>query len=172
MSDRKLFGSKKEIEGFAERLKKIRTLDGGWSTEYVDIETGKHWIEYLVDDRAFLENLMLISPKPTTDELIDIAFMSHYPDEVSAAATRLTIEERNDKIEFRQKLLTRLSQIDLLKLDQQEKERIKIIIFASQLIDGGNKREIVGKNIVDIQSDASFFEATSKKAKEILNGLR
>lgn len=171
MTDRKLFGTNKLIEDFIERLTKVHSLDGGWTTEYVDSETGQQWLKYVVDERGFFENLILISPKPTTDELIDIAFSSPYPDEVSAAATRLNIEEQADKKEFREKLLDRLKQLDILNLDKAGKDRIKTIIQASQLTDGVNKREILGKHFSDIQQDAAFFTTAADRAKEILNML-
>lgn len=171
MTDRKLFGTNELIEQFKERLTKVNSLDGGWSTEYVDNKTGQHWLKYVVDDRGFFENIMLISPKPTTDELIDIAFSSPYPDEVSAAATRLNIEEQADKKEFRGKLIDRLSRFDISQLDKAERDRIKTIIQASQLTDRVNKRDIVGKHFSEIQKDAAFFNSTVDKAQEILNNL-
>ncbi len=171
MTDRKLFGTNKLINEFVERLTKVSSLDGGWSTEYVDRETGQHWLKYVVDDRGFFENLMLISPKPTTDELIDIAFSSPNPDEVSAAATRLNFEEQVDKKEFRQKLMDRLNRLDISHLDKAERERLKTIIQASQLADRVNKRDIVGKHFSEIQKDAAFFNSTADKAQEILNNL-
>ncbi len=62
---------------------------------------------------------MLISLKPTIDELTDIAFTSPHLDEVSAVATRLNIEEQVDKKEYRQKLKDRLNPLDLSLLDHK-----------------------------------------------------
>jgi hypothetical protein len=171
VTDRKLFGTNKLIEDFVKRLTKVHSHHGGWTTEYVDIETGQHWLKYVVDDRGFFENLIHISPKPTTDELIDIAFSSPYPDGVSAAATRLNLEEQEDKKEFREKLLDRLKKIDISNLDKGGKDRIETIIKASQLTDRVNKRDIIGKYFSDIQKDAAFFTTTADRAKEILNML-
>jgi hypothetical protein len=171
MTDRKLFGTNKLIEDFSERLTKVRPLDGGWTIEFVDTETGQHWLKYVVDDRGFFENMMLISPKPTTDELIDIAFTSPNPDEVSAAAIRLNFEEQTEKKEFRQNLIDRLNCLDILQLDEAEKERLKTIIQASQLIDRVNKRDIIGKHFSKIHKDAAFFNEIADRAQEILSML-
>jgi hypothetical protein len=171
VTDRKLFGTNNLIKEFTERFTKVSTLDSGWSTEYVDSATGRHWLKYVVDDRGFFENMMLISPKPTTDELIEIAFTSPYPDEVSAAATRLNLEEQADKKEFRQKLIERLTRIDISRLDKTEVERIKTIIQGAQLTDRINKRDIMGKHFSEIQKDAAFFNTTADKAQQILNRL-
>ena len=171
MTDRKLFGTNNLINDFTQTLTKTETVDGGCATKYIDNTTGKQWLKYVVDDRGFFENLMLISPEPTTDELIEIAFNSYYPDEVSAAATRLNLEEQFHKKEFRHKLIDRLKGIATSKLDTSEKERVKTIILASQLTDRVNKREVVGKHFSEIQNDANFFNATADSAQKILNSL-
>ena len=171
MTDRKLFGTNTLIDDFLQRLTKIETVGGGWSTKYLDNETGRYWLKYTVDDRGFFQNLMLISPPPTTDELIELAFTSEYPDEVSAAARRLCIEEQTDKKEFRQKLTDRLNEVNLSRLEQRGKERIKIIIQASEITDGVNKRDIVGKHFTEIQKDADFFKTVSDNARRILRSL-
>lgn len=171
MKERKLFGTNTLIKEFVDRLTKVKTLDGGWASEYVDNETGQHWLKYVVDDRGFFENMMVKSPKPTTEELIDIAFTSQHPDEVSAAAFRLNLEEQIDKTEFRQKLIDRLNCLDTSNLDKAGKARIKTIIQASQLTDRMNKRDIVGKQLSEIQNDAVFFNYVADKAQEILSKL-
>src|SRR4051812_39695088 len=118
---------------------KVNDLDGGWTREYLDTETGQHWIKYVVDERGFFVNLMLVSPKPTTDEIVELCFTSRYPDEVSAAATRLVLEEQLYKKEYRQKLIGILNQLDISRLSQTEKARLKSIIQAAQLTDVVNK---------------------------------
>jgi hypothetical protein len=171
VTDRKFFGTTSLINDFIQKLTKIDTVDGGWATMYIDKATGQQWLKYVVDDRSFFENLMLITPAPTTDDLIDITLTSRHPDEVSAAAIRLNLEESFYKKEFRQKLTDRLKTIDISKLDPTEKERIKTIILASQLTDRVNKREVVGKHFSVIQKDADFFNATANTAQKILNSL-
>ena len=111
----------------------------------------------------------MVSPPPTTDELIDIALFSKYTDEVSVAAARLYFEEQTDKKEFRKQLVDRMNQIDFEHLDEIEKERIKTIIQASQLTDRLNKREIIGKHFTEIQKDAAFFNSIADRVQEIIN---
>ena len=172
MTDRKLFGTNATVNEFVQRLTEAEKLDGGWSKIYVDNETGLSWLEYTVDDRGFCKNLMLISPKLTTNELIDITFNSPCPDEVCAAATRLNLEERAYKKEFRLQLIERLNSFNISMLELTQKERFKTIIQASQLTDIVNKREIVGKHFSEIQKDAEFFNTVADKAQEILNMLK
>lgn len=171
MTGRKLIGTTTLVNDFTKTLTQTDTLDGGWTTKYIDILTGHSWLKYVVDERGFFVNLIFISPPPTTDELIEIAFKTNYSDEVSAAATRLNIEELSDKKEYRQKLIDKLNLIDISKLDTAEKERIKTIILASQLTDRVNKREIVGKHFSEIQRDAIFFNAVADTAENILKLL-
>lgn len=171
MTDRKLLGTNTLVDDFTKSLTQVGTLDGGWATKYVDNSTGHQWLKYVVDERGFFVNLIFISPQPTTDQLIEIAFCTHYIDEVSAAATRLNIEEQSDKREYRQKLIDRLNLIDISKFDTAENERIKTIIQAAQLTDRVNKREIVGKHFSEIQVDANFFNTIADNAEKILKLL-
>lgn len=171
MTDRKLFGTNTLVDDFTKTLTQTETIDGGWATKYVDNSTGHQWLKYVVDERGFFVNLIFISPPPTTDQLIDIALNTKYTDEISAAATRLNIEEQSDKREYRQKLIDKLKTIDASKFDTVEKERIKTIILASQLTDRVNKREIVGKHFSEIESDAKFFNTVADTAESILKLL-
>ncbi len=171
VKERTLFGTNTLVSDFTKTLTQTETIDGGWATKYIDNSTGHQWLKYVVDDRGFFVNLIFISPPPTTDQLIEIAFNSNYSDEVSAAATRLNIEEQSDKKEYRQKLIDKLKTIDISKLDTVEKERIKTIILAAQLTDRVNKREIVGKHFSEIQLDATFFNIVADIADRILKLL-
>lgn len=159
------------VNDFTKTLTQTEIIGGGWATKYIDNSTKHQWLKYVVDDRGFFVNLIFISPQPTTDELIEIAFNTNYGDEVSAAATRLNIEEQTYKKEYRQKLIDRLKKIDIVKLGTTERERIKTIIQAAQLTDRVNKREIVGKHFSEIQVDADFFNSVADIAANILKLL-
>jgi len=171
VTDRKLFGTNTLVNDFTTTLTQTETLDGGWATKYIDNSTGQKWLKYVVDERGFFVNLMFITPPPTTDQLIEIAFNTKYVDEISAASTRLNIEEQSEKKEYRQKLIAKLKSIDVSKLDTTEKERIKTIILASKLTDRVNKRKIVGKHFSEIQVDADFYNSVADTAENILKLL-
>lgn len=171
MTDRKLFGTNTLVDDFTKSLTQVEAFDGGWATKYIDNSTGYQWLKYVVDERGFFVNLIFISPPPTTEQLIEIALNTNYIDEISAAATRLNIEEQSDKREYRQKLINQLTKIDIPKLNATEKERIKTIVLASQLTNRVNKREIVGKHFSEIQVDADFFNSVADTAESILKLL-
>jgi hypothetical protein len=171
VKDRKLFGESTLLKDFEERLTKVETIDGDWATIFLDKDTGQKWLKYITDDRNFTYNLMLVSPMPTTDELMNIAFTSKYKDEVSAAATRLFLEERVDKKEYRQQLMDRIMERDMYTLNNEEKERIKAIIQSAQLTNNLNRRKIIGKHLTEIQKDADFFNSISEKAQMVLEML-
>jgi hypothetical protein len=149
MTDRKLFGTNTLIDDFILKLKRIDSSDNSWSAEYVEVETGRRWLEYVVDERGFSRNLMLISPRPTTEDLIEIVFSSNHLDEVSAAATRLCLEEQQDRREYRQMLFNRLSEYNLNQMLDSEKKRLKTIVQASELTDRVNKRNIIDKHYTE-----------------------
>jgi hypothetical protein len=171
VTNRILFGTNTLVDDFTKTLTQTETIDGGWATKYIDKSTGHQWLKYVVDERGFFVNLIFISPSPTTDQLIEIALNTKFIDEISAAATRLYIEEQSDKREYRQKLIDKLTVIDISKLDTTEKERIKTIIQAAHLTDRVNKREIVGKHVSEIKVDADFFNSVADTAESILRVL-
>lgn len=171
MTDRKLFGETTLIADFTKTLIKVETLEEGSSIKYLDKQTGNYWLKYVADDGSSLPNLMLISPPLTADDLIEVAIISNFPDEVLAAATRLSLEEQYEEKEFREKLVTRLETVVKTALNKGEKKRLKTIIEASQLVSRINQREILGKHIFEIQRDAAFFSSIADRAQKILNQL-
>jgi hypothetical protein len=65
-----------------------------WLDNKIDTDTEELWIKYVADpDRGYFFNLMRVEPALSTDELIEIALTSEYPDEVTAAAYRLHLEQ-------------------------------------------------------------------------------
>lgn len=172
MQDKKFFGLMGNASNFLQELTLLDSSNYGWTEKYLDPSTGKHWLKYMIDrNNGRYYNLMLISPKPTTEEMIDIAFSSPDHDEVQGAAHKLLIDEEDEKIDFRSAVIDRLKQIDISHLDVEEKKRIKTIILNGHLIDRTNKREIIGKHFSEIQKDVEFFNEVANKAEQILKQL-
>lgn len=171
VTDRKLFGTNALVNNFTKNLTQTEVLDGGWTTKYIDNSTGHQWLKYVIDERGYFVNLIHISPPLSTDQLIEIAINTNYVDEITAAATRLNIEEQTDRREFRQKLIEKIKTINTSKFDTTQKERIKTIILAAQLTNRVNKREIVGKHFSEIEADVHFFNSIADTAENILKLL-
>jgi len=172
MPDKKFYGIMGNAAKFIEALTLIESIDYDWTQKYVDPKTGKQWLKYMIDrDTGRYYNLMLLTPKATTDEMIDIVFNSPDHDEVEGAAHRLFIEELDEKKAFRPKLMERLKAIDISGLDTTEKKRIKTIILNAGLIDKTNKHEIIGKHFSEIQKDVDFFKEMAEYAKQVLTKL-
>lgn len=157
---------------FLKRLTLLETSNYGWTEKYIDPNTGKQWLKYMIDrDNGRYFNLMILTPKPTTEEMLDIAFNSLDNDEVEGAVHRLFIDEEDEKIDFRSPLIERLKKIDISQLDAQGKKRIKIIILNGRLTDRTNRREVIGKHYSEIQKDVEFFNDIANKAEQILKQL-
>ena len=157
---------------FLKDLTLLETSNHGWTEKYLDPKTGKHWLKYMIDrDNGRYFNLMLLTTKPTTDEIIDIAFTSTDYDEVEGASHRLFIDEEDEKIDFRPAVIERLKKIYISKLDTEAKKRVKAIILNGHLTDKTNKREIVGKHFSEIQKDVDFFNEIADFATQILKQL-
>ena len=169
---RVLYGTNLLVEDKTKRLQKISEADGGWTINYVDSETGENWIKYTVDlDRGYFFNLMRAKPEPSTDELIEIALTTGYSDEISAASSRLYLNEEISKIEYRDELLESLMQLDYDSMKAEDKKRVEIIVKAAQLSDRVNKREIIGKSLSQINQDSQFFNRIADSAEEILKRI-
>jgi hypothetical protein len=62
-------------------------------------------------------------------------------------------------------------QVNTSNLTDFEKNRLKIIIYESDLYDATNRRNIVGKHFTEIESDADYYRTAAQKAKSILESI-
>lgn len=172
MKKRVLYGTNKLVDEITSSMQKIDVLDGGWTIKYKDSNTGDLWIKYVIDpDRGYFFNLMRIDPAPTTDELIEIAITSEFIDEVSAAASRLHLDEETSNNEFREKLINRLKQFDFNVLSDLDKKRIETIIISGELTNRINTRAIIGKKFNDIDSDYQFLCRIADEAELVMKKI-
>lgn len=173
MRKRILYGTNKLVDEFTQKLQKIEDFDGGWTVKFKDTATGEYWIRYMVDlDRGYFYNLMKTDPPPTNDELIAIAMISEFNDEVSAAATRLYLNEDLSHEEYREKLISKLKEFDFSRLNENDKRRIDTIIKAGQLTQRVNQRSVIGKNVTQIDADSHFFNQIADEAEKILGWIK
>lgn len=169
---RKLYGTNKLVDDFTQSLIEVEKLDGGWTTKYVNKQKNETWLKYVIDlERGYFWNLMLIDPKPNTDELINIALESDFDDEIHASAVKLMLDEKVSKIDYRQKLIKKLEEFDFTNLNKTDRKRIKTIIQSAELNSEWNRREILGKHVTEINNDAEFFSDIANRAKRILKKI-
>ncbi|HEV8082092.1 MAG TPA: hypothetical protein VGP55_02770 [Chitinophagaceae bacterium] len=172
MTDKRFFGIMGNASNFLKGLTLLESSNYGWTEKYLDSKTEKQWLKYMIDrDNGRYYNLMLLTPKPTTDEIINIAFSSTDYDEIEGATHRLLIDEEDEKVDFRIVVFDRLNRIDISQLDTDEKKRIKTIILNGHLTDRTNKREVVGKHFSEIQKDVDFFNEVADYSEQLLKQL-
>ena len=155
---------------------KLQTLtltdksDSEWTENYIDNKSNEKWIlvryhsEYNGGGLPVLKRL----PEPTTEELIDIALSSLDKNDIIGASLELADREKVKKEDFRDKLIKQLLAIPVSKLTGFERERLKIIIYESDLYDPTNRRNIIGKHFTEIESDAEYYRVVAQNAKGIL----
>jgi len=123
---------------FIKDLELVESSNHGWTEIYVD-QNGHQWQKYMVDrDNGCYYNVVHISPRPTTEEMIEIVLTSEDHDEVEGAAHRLLFEEEEEMKDFRPGLVERLQSIDLTKLSNTDMKRIRTIILNTRLTDKRN----------------------------------
>lgn len=146
--------------------------EDGYTINYTDNYTKENWllVKYESEYAGRVVQVLKKIELPLND-LINIATTSSDLDDIIGAAIELLERERHNKEDFRSLLLDRLSQFNLLDLSDFEKERLKIIIYESNLYDATNRRSIVGKYQYEIENDASYYTLIAKKAKKILATL-
>ena len=143
---------------FIKDLELVESSNHGWTEKYID-KDGQQWLKYMVDrDTGHYYNVIHISPRPTTEEMIETALTSDDPDEVEGATHRLLFEEEEEMKDFRPRLVERLQSIDFSGLSNTDKKRIRTIILNTHLTDKQNKREVVGKSISEVQVDSDYFQ--------------
>ena len=172
MTDKKFFGLMGNASNFLKKLTLIDTSNYGWTERYLDKTTEHYWQKYMVDrDTGRYYNLMLLTPRPLTTEIIDIVFSSTDFDEVEGAAHRLFIDEEDEKADFRFSVYERLKSIDLSRLTKEESKRIKAIILNGRLTDQTNRRDVIGKHYSEIIKDADLFKEIAEYSKMLLKQL-
>ena len=162
-----------DIKTKIANLKEIGKSDDGWTFFYKDENEQKWELNYYESD--FTKHGVQILKKSrifSIDELITIVTSSNSKDEIIGASIDLYFKEFNNREDFREKLLNKLNEFDLKDLSDFDKERLKIIIYESNLYDPLNRREIIGVSKQKVDSDARYFREIAQKAKEILEKIK
>jgi Immunity protein 27 len=162
-----------EVEAKLKTLTKMGTSTDGWTHYYVDNNSKEEWLLTRYDSEYHGGGVPVLKriPEPALEELIDIAMTSAETNDIIGASLELSEREKYKKEDFRTKLLNRLLQVDTSNLTDFEKERLKIIIYESDLYDATNRRNIVGKHFTEIESDADYYRTAAHKAKSILENI-
>ena len=152
---------------FIKDLKLIESTNHGWSETYVD-SVGQQWLKYMVDraDGRYY-NLVFNSPRPTTEEMIEVALTSDDLDEIEGASHRLFFEEEVEQKEFKSRLVERLRNIVLSGLSMADKKRLRTIIVNTHLRDKVSKKEQIGKSIIKVQVDSGIGLFAEKLLNQI-----
>lgn len=162
-----------EVENKLKTLTKTGTSTDGWTHYYVDKNSNEEWYLTRYDSEYHGGGVPVLKrlPEPTVEELINISMTSADKNDIIGASLELSEREKYKKEDFRARLLSRLLQVDTSNLSDFEKERLKIIIYESDLYDETNRRDIVGKHFTEIQNDADYFRTNAQKAKKILTDI-
>ena len=163
-----------EVETKLKTLTKKGTSIDGWTHFYVDKNSNEEWHLIRYDSEYHGSGVPVLKrfPEPTIEELINIAMTSADTNDIIGASIELSEREKYRKEDFRARLLNQLLQVDTSNLPDFEKERVKIIIYESNLYDATNHRDIVGKHFTEIQNDADYYSTIAQKAKDILADIQ
>ena len=99
-------------------------------------------------------------PYPSIDETIEIALSSKFKDEVAGASALLYELDREGQ-EIRKPLLKSIEQI----IPNISKDRFETIYWRTKIHDKTNNREIMGKNLSEIEADYAYYIQTAEHAE-------
>lgn len=162
-----------EINNQLDRLYLISSTNDGW-TEYYKDDKGEEWCKFYIETEYHGggQPVLIKLPEPTQSELIKSALESNNPTEIATCAALLYYNERDQDLPFRESLIEQLEKFvsdDNFRWTSETAEKVKLIIYDSNLYCDTNLRPINGKSIDEISEDYSFFKSISNRAKEILN---
>lgn len=162
-----------EVERKLKTLIMSGTSSDGLIHYYLEKPTNQEWhlIRYDSEYHGGVVPVLKRLPEPSIEQLINIAITSDDINDIIGASFELSEREKITKENFRDRLLSHLLLFDTNELSTFEKERIKLIIYESNLYDETNLKDIVGKNFSEIQNDANYYQAIATKAKNILSKI-
>jgi hypothetical protein len=170
---RRLYGDATAIEKLLSQTQLMEAAEGGWASVHKEMNSNTYWLNCFATSaiNGGGYQMLIRLPLPTTEELTSIAITSTYEDEAVAAILRLLDEEALAQKDFRGLLLSKLEKYNLESLSISEKKRFTTILKLAALEDPTNRRAIVGKTTDEVNQDALYFEAVSKRALKLLDRL-
>ena len=130
---------------------------------FFDRTSGQRWERYSFE----LDNEPVYGfrrfPSPPFTDIIKIILSSMHLDEVSGACGFLLELEYNERFEFREKLIDSLE----ANIKTIETDRFEIIFDRTVLNSRLNKRDVLGKSIKEVMSDAEYFNTLASRAESL-----
>ena len=161
------------INSKLKELQEVETSKDGTDSFFIDPIIREPWILTSYEsDRLDCDIRVLMKAELSSKDLIDIALTSEDEKVIAVAAMTLKYKEEHEKSEFRHELINKLETLNNIDLSKEERMRIELIIYESNLYDGTNRRSIMGKHYTEIKKDALFYQEPADIAKKILELIR
>lgn len=140
----------------------------GWVHYYKDAQNERWRLSTYYYDKEEQVEILQKLPGPNTAQLIEIALTARgLPDIRGASMELLAREEYNDE-PFREQLLDGLYTLDLDDLSMFDRQRVQYVIYDSELFDGHNRKDTLGKHHQQVSAEAEFYRTCARKALAIL----
>jgi hypothetical protein len=163
MTERTFIEDQKLVSKMLDDLDSTGVTSGYGLELYVNPKDGQSWERYEFELDGNNVFGLRKHPYPNTDKIIEITVNSKFMDEVDGACALLHHLEWNNRTEFRERLLNEL------RITRIEKLRFEIIYERAELSDSSNKRDVLGKTIDEIETDAQYFLNLTKQVNELKN---
>lgn len=162
------------IQNKLGELRKIGPAENDFTDLFIDDTDQSIWLLTRYETDFFEDGIDVLKRESglSISQLIELAVTSSFVEEVIGASLELYDREAQNGDVFREELVHRLALLDFTKLTDFDKKRIEIIIYESSIYDPLNRREIIGKSMVEIEEDAFFYRRISGAAKTILKAIK
>jgi len=162
-----------EVRSKLKTLCQVSISEDGWTHCYKDENNNEEWLLTSHNSEHHGGGYLILKklPRPAIDEVINIALTSNNKNDIVGAIYDLLDRERENKENFRLKLIQRLKIYIAANPSSFDKERVKLIVHQCELLDNRNRREIMGKHYTEIEKDSEYFQIISNEAKSILTSI-
>jgi hypothetical protein len=173
MRDIRFTSNTKLIERLIKTFIKTDPNADTWGTIYLCPKTNEKWQKINVETEYHGGGYPILFklPDPRKLDLINILINSDNIDEIATSSALLVINEKELKDEFREELITelenRINQNDF-NWNKFNSQKMKTIIYETQLFDKTNRKPILGKKNSEIEKDHKFYLNISERAKKII----
>lgn len=147
-----------------ESLQAVDASLDGWSTRFVDPETGETWTRVFLgaESQGGGFPILVREPAPTAADLLSLAATSPEPSEIAASVWLLADSDSQGKYK---EYLIRVAETAAASGDR---DRAALLVGWGLLLDESNLRPTLGKTPDDVTSDHQHFLEIATRARKLL----
>jgi protease PrsW len=157
-----------------ERLTYICALENNWAEEYLDAQTGDIWLKYEVmsDFSGDISKRLIRLPDPDAGDIISTVLSTNYIDETIEAAHYLEAKGQSTGEDYRDKLISKMEEINLDELNDWQKQRLLNLLNQTSLVDQNAPNRMSFGAVLRNQKDFVLYGNVSGRAQRLYDNVK